>query len=201
MLLAPQNLLFSLALGAVVVLGALQMLLGIGDAVDIGDLDVDGEVDTPFESALDWLYVGRIPLSILFILWCLSFSGAGFGTQIFAKSRTGELLPLALAAPLALVLSLPLLKLSGWILRPILPRDETESVSIDSFLGLEAQITVGTARNGKPAEARVRDKWGKTHYIMVEPENIGNEFAAGQNVLLVGRRDHVFRVVAGTVGD
>jgi hypothetical protein len=90
------------------------------------------------------------------------------------------------------------LKFSGWALRPILPRDETESVSSDSFLGLEAQITVGTARTGRPAEARVRDKWGKTHYVMVEPDNAGSEFATGQNVLLIGRRDHIFRAVAGT---
>jgi hypothetical protein len=87
MLLAPQNLLFSLALGVVVVLGVLQLLLGIGGAVDIGDADVDSDIDTPFSAALDWLYFGRIPLSILVILWCLSFSGAGFLSQILVKGE------------------------------------------------------------------------------------------------------------------
>ena len=48
MLLAPQNLPFSLALVAVVILGALQLLLGIGDTVDVG-VDVDGDIDMDVE--------------------------------------------------------------------------------------------------------------------------------------------------------
>ena len=61
---------------------------------------------------------------------------------------------------LALGLSFPILKISGLVLRPIIPRDESEAVTTQSLLGSEGEIVIGVARRGRPAQARVRDKWG-----------------------------------------
>lgn len=195
LLLAPQNWPFSLALALVVVMALLQMVMGLGDAIgDVhvdGDLDIDGHL-APLEAALDWLWIGKIPFSILLILFCLCFGLSGIALQAFEVNRTGSLFPTILAAPLAFVATLPLLRLTGWVLRPVLPRDETEAVSPNSLVGRDGQITIGVARQGHPAEARVRDGHGKTHYVMVEPETPGVELKAGDSVLLVSRRDHVF---------
>ncbi|RYX83709.1 DUF1449 family protein [bacterium] len=194
-LLAPQNLPFSLSLAFVVVMGALQLLLGLGDAIGHvafdADLDLDGHI-SPFEAALDWLWVGKIPFSILLILFCLCFGLSGIGLQAFEHHRSGSFFPPLLAAALAFFITIPLLRLTGWALRPIMPRDETEAVSPNSLVGRDGQITLGVARRGHPAEARVRDGHGKTHYIMVEPETPGVELRAGDTVLLVSRRDHIF---------
>ncbi len=195
LLLAPQNWPFSLALALVVVMALLQVVLGLGDA--IGDLAVDSDFDldadiSPFQAALDWLWVGKIPFSILLILFCLCFGLSGIALQAFEQSRTGSLFPTLIAAPIAFAATLPLLRVTGWVLRPVLPRDETEAVSPNSLVGRDGQITIGVARQGHPAEARVRDGHGKMHYVMVEPETPGLEFRAGDSVLLVSRRDHVF---------
>jgi hypothetical protein len=201
LLLAPQNWPFSLALALVVVMALLQMVAGIGDAIgEIGvdaDLDLDGHI-SPFEAALDWLWVGKIPFSILLILFCLCFGLSGIALQAFEQSRTGALFPTLIAAPVAFVATIPLLRLTGWVLRPVLPRDETEAVSPNSLVGRGGHITIGVARQGHPAEARVRDGHGKTHYVMVEPETPGLEIKAGESVLLVSRRDHVFLALKDT---
>ena len=219
LLLAPGNLPFSIALGFVAALALLQVIalilggpIGIGDGdfdadIDLGvdadmdadaDLDVDGEGIGALASALDWLGVGKLPLSILLTLWAAGFGLAGIAIQEFALSSTGARLPMLLPSLLALGLSLPLLKISGMILRPIIPRDETEAVTTQSLLGSEGEIVVGTARRGRPAQARVRDKWGNAHYVQVEPDSDVDEFAAGARVLLLKQNDNIFRVIAGS---
>ena len=217
LLTAPQNLPFALALGLVALLATLQIValllggpIGIGDGdfdadIDLdldadldGDLDLDGDGIGPIAGALDWLGVGQLPLSILGSLWAASFGLAGLTIQEIAKSATGARLPMLLPTLLALGLSFPLLKLSGMALRPILPRDETEAVSTQSLLGSEGEIVVGIARRGRPAQARVKDKWGTAHYVQVEPESDVDEFPAGSKVLLLKQHDHVFRVIAGS---
>jgi hypothetical protein len=204
LLLAPQNWPFSVALGLVAALGALQIALALlGGALAVGaDIDADVGVDTdgPFDAALDWLHVGKLPFTILLMLFGLCFGAGGIALQSLMRAQSGAFLSPGLAALFAFLLSLPLLRLSGMILRPLLPREESEAVSSDSFVGLQAQITLGTARRGQPAEAKVRDKWGKTHYISVEPQDENSSFAAGSLVLLLTKQGHVFRATEG-VGD
>ncbi len=214
-LLAPQNLPFSLALGAVVIWSILQILLGVGDAV--GDIAIDGHFDghigahidgvdggdgmhgvgehSPIIGALDWLGIGKIPFSAWVILFGLCYSLSGLGAQALAMKTTGAFLPTFLAVPLALLASLPTIKITTFVLKPILPREETSAIRLESLVGREAQITVGTARKGFPAEAKVVDEWGKSHYVLVEPDLVGVEFPAGSKILLVKKRDHIFRAL------
>ena len=204
LLQAPQNLPFSIALGLVILLAALQVVaLLLGGPIGIGgsDIDVDvepGEIEIgALSAALDWLGVGKVPLGILFSLWAAGFGMAGLTLQALVKSQSGAFLPMLLASGAAFGLSIPLLKVSGMILRPLLPRDETEAVAVETLIGSEGEIVVGCARRGRPTQARVRDKWGTPHYVLVEPENDKDEFPAGSKVLLLKRSGHVFRVIAG----
>ena len=219
LLLNPANRVFAFALGLVLLLAALQVVaLVLGGSLDLFeadadvDLDLNADADVAAEtggiahgvglmpalgSTLDWLGVGSVPLSILITLWVAGFGLFGLILQSIMQSVSGALLPGWLAVGCALFASFPLLKLSGAILRPILPREETEAVSTGTLLGSEGQITVGVARRGRPAEARVHDQWGKAHYVLVEPEQDDAEFPAGSRVLLLKRADHVFRVIAG----
>ena len=222
LLTAPQNLPFAIALGLVAALATLQVVaLLLGGPIGIGGADFDADIDLDFDAdidadldvdggevdagggnalagALDWLGVGKLPLSILLTLWAAGFGLSGLAIQEFAQSSTGSRLPMLLPSLLALGLSLPVLKISGWALRPLIPRDETEAVSTLTLLGSEGEIVVGTARRGRPAQARVKDKWGNAHYVQVEPESDVDEFAAGSRVLLLKRLDNTFRVIAGS---
>jgi Inner membrane protein YqiJ, OB-fold len=66
-----------------------------------------------------------------------------------------------------------------------------------SLVGRVGTIVIGTASAGKPAEARIRDEFGATHYVMVEPEEPDQTFVSGASVLLVrhisGRRFHAIQ--------
>lgn len=206
LLTAPQNLPFAIALGLVAALAVLQVVaLLLGGPIGIGDGDFDADVDGDLDvgggglaGALDWLGVGKLPLSILLTLWAAGFGLSGLAIQEAALAATGARLPMLLPSLLALGLSLPILKISGMVLRPILPHDESEAVSTASLLGSEGEIVVGVARRGRPAQARVRDKWGNAHYVSVEPESDVDEFAAGARVLLLKQDAHIFRVIAGS---
>jgi hypothetical protein len=53
-------------------------------------------------------------------------------------------------------------------------------------------VTIGTARRGSPAQARVRDVHGQTHYVMIEPNDEAQSVGAGEAVLLVRREGNIF---------
>lgn len=194
LLLAPHNLPFTVALGLVALGSVLQILLGVGDAISLdGDLEADLPGGTPWGALLDFLGVGRIPSSIWLILFGLGFSFVGFALQLGAQKFLEAPFSPLLASLAALIASLPLVKTAGFVLKPLLPHDHTEAVLLETLVGREAQITVGTARRGRPAEARVLDKWGHPHYVMVEPELAETEFPTGSKILLIAKRDHIFR--------
>lgn len=137
------------------------------------DADVSVDADSHFGiglKMLDWLYVGRIPTMILLVLFIASFCMAGFAIQQLSFAVLGRYLSPWLASLDALVVSFPLLKLLAALLYPIMPKDETTAVSGDSLVGRPAQILLGKASIGSPAQAKLTDEFGQTHYVMVEPD-------------------------------
>lgn len=165
--------------------------------VSHADVGTDGGL---LSNVLSWLHAGYIPSTILFLLFLLGFAVSGFGLQNLMISNFGTMLPSSIAVWPAGIIAILSTRVTGGILRPILPRDESEAVSLESFIGCSAHINIGTARPGKPAEARLRDRYGRTHYVMVEPEN-NEEFTAGSPVLIIKRHDHIYRVIDNTSGE
>lgn len=142
---------------------------------------------------MSWLHAGQIPATILMILFLFNFGVAGLGLQTALKSLSGFMLPTVIAVVPALLIALPATRLTGGLLKPIMPRDESEAVSSESFIGCDAQITVGTARRGAPAEARLRDRFGRSHYVMVEPQDDEDVFPTGRHVLILKRQGDTYR--------
>ena len=58
--------------------------------------------------------------------------------------------------------------------------------------------TVRTLRHGEPAQAKLRDEHGQTHYVMVEPGDPFETFVQGTPVLLVQKNGARFAAVRGT---
>lgn len=213
-LTAPANVPFAVALAVVLLLGVVEVIFllvgGASSLFDSGDIDLptpvaadgtSGDVDSDagvVPQIFTWLHVGQIPSMILLIVFLLCFGCSGLMLQVTLNSSFGTLLPAGWAALMALGMALPGTRVVGGLLKPILPRDETEAVSHDSFVGCEAQITSGTARPGKPAEARLRDKFGRSHYILIEPDKEGDVFQPGSSVLVLKRREAIYRGVQVT---
>lgn len=195
-LLQPHNMPFLAALVLMVLL-AVSQVLGLGDAMEGGDadLDVDGG-DAPevgfLGGLLSLLGVGRLPFLIWLALLLFAFALTGIPLQGLSADLLGKPLDPLLAAVLAGVFALPI---TGALSRPlaaILPGDRTSAVPQSSLVGRMALIQIGTARAGSPARARVFDQYGQTHLVMVEPHDPSAELAASEQVLLVRMEGNTF---------
>jgi len=185
-LTAAENLPFAVALVLMLMIGAVEAV-GLGVSAAHFDLHADGDADL-----LGWLGLGRVPLLMLIVVLLALFGLIGISLQQLADALLGAPLSPWLAAPIAFMASLPLLGVSARALARIMPGDETTAVSLDSLVGKRAEIMVGAARRGSPAQGRVRDVHGQAHYVMIEPSGDDQSVAAGEKVLLVRREGNIF---------
>ena len=166
--------------------------------VDV-DLDVDGPgIDAPatdgasaaggpLTAVLTWLCIGRVPALVLLIAFLTAFGLSGLGVQSVVEATTGEYLPSWFAALPALAIGLPATRYIGLGLARLIPKEETEAVSRRKFIGKVATIVRGEARADLPAEAKLQDRFGQTHYLMVAPEG-DDVLEAGAEAVLVKRQ-------------
>lgn len=143
--------------------------------------------DGVVESVLGWLHVGKVPFLALIVIFLATFAVVGFALNLVLHGLFGMYVPAVLGAPVALVASVPVVRISGGALGRVIPRDETSAVSIESLVGRIATVVSGTARTGYPAQARVTTEHGQPLYVMVEPDNSETSFSGGDEVLLVKR--------------
>lgn len=199
-LLEPHNLPFLLGF-ALLALLIVSQLAGLGDLVG-GDAELDLEADLEGtdglaasgvgEAIATLLGLGRVPLLVWLACLVFVFSTLGVIGQSLAASLAGSPLSAGLAALAAAIAAIPL---NGLLVRPLgalVPQDETTAVGLDSLVRRDATIQIGTARRGSPARARVIDRHGQPHFVMVEPHDESDALGEGDSVLLVRREGHVF---------
>jgi hypothetical protein len=142
------------------------------------------DVHGPFDKLLGWLYVGRVPLLVLLVLFLAGFAITGFALNMIVHRVTGAWVPLILSVPAAFFATLPIVRIFGAGLARLIPQDQTFAVSFDTLVGRIGTIVTGTARQGYPAQAKVPNEHGQALYVMVEPEAEGMTFQSGERVLL-----------------
>lgn len=168
---------------------------------DLGGTDLAASPDALagghgfFSTALDWLHVGRVPILIVLVLLLFGFGVAGLAIQAVAHGAWGDFFPAWLAALVAFPISLPFVRISAKGVARILPRDETTAVPRASFVGASALIVLGTATRGAPAQAKLKDRHGQTHYVLVEPAEDGEGFPQGSLVILVEAQGAIFTAI------
>ncbi len=184
---------FSLTLGFVFALAVLEgvgVILGIGLFAFLDNVlpDFDGDFDANLPdggltSLLSWMNVKKVPLLVALVCFLSTFGVVGVMAQYILQNFFAILAPLLIAIPASLVLSIVLSKYFILGISKIMPKDESSALDIKSFIGKSATITLGVAKKGFPAECKLEDKYGQTHYFMVEPEG-EEEFKQGESVLL-----------------
>ncbi len=212
--LSNQNMPFAIALAlmlAIAILEGVTTLIGAGlsDLLDSMLPDMDMDVDADFDADLDadihapglftkllsWLRVGEVPVLMLVIVFLTAFGLIGLFCQSMALRILGTMLPASLVSVPTLLVTFPVVRICGGILGRVIPKDETESVSEESFVGRVAVITLGRAERGKPAQARLSDQHGQAHYIMVEPDVGDIGFEQGTTVLIVSHEGAIFKAI------
>jgi hypothetical protein len=200
--LAPENRVFSICLSLMLLLGILELVgamfgAGLSDLLEgfLPEQDLGLAHDNALNQFFGWLKIDQVPALISLIVFLLEFSLVGFSVQIWGYQLTGDWFSAWLAVPPVFLLTLPLLRVSLAGLGKVMPKDETTAVSEDSFIGRVAVITLGVARIGAAAEAKVKDQHGYSHYLLVEPDLPEIEFSQGEAVLLVSRHSAVYKAI------
>lgn len=205
-LLENGNQLFTGALVLMLLIAVLEVVMvlvgvGISDLLDnlLPDLDLDTDMpdggSAGVARVLGWLHFGEVPALILLVVFLVGFGVTGLLVQMLVQSLAGTLLPAWLLAIPVFLLALPQVRFVGNLLRRLGLGDGTEAVGRETFVGCVGVVTVGEAAAGSPAEARFSDKYGTSHYVMVEPYD-DETFSQGERVLLVEERRSGFRVIA-----
>ncbi len=201
-LFATSNIAFSVALVVLILLIALELGMGGGltEYLDtlVPDLEVgaDGQLigtDSLPTRLLGWLRAGKVPMLMLIAIFLGIFGVGGLLLQYACVTFGIGLLPGLLAAPLMFILAMPFVRVAASLLGDLLPRDETQVLSQKDLIGRIAVIVIGSARRGSAAQAKLRDEFRTTHYLMVEPVDDHDVFEQGQEVLLMARHGAHYR--------
>lgn len=189
------------------------------DTPDLGDLDLDIDLDgldleaadlelTSFDemdgaggpdasgSVAAWLGFGRMPALIWLASILFAFGATGLALQSVATGLTGAALPVFAAALPAAAAALWFTRRFGALFARLLPKTETESLSERHLGRRTGTVTQGTAARGRPAEVRVTDRFGNTHYLRAEPLRDAVQIPQGAEVLVLRHRhDGGYRLV------
>lgn len=197
--LAPETLPFGVGFGLIVgiaLLEGLGMLFAASPSNMIDEWlpvpDGDGAID----HVLGWLHVGRVPALVILLLFLLGYVIFGYGLQMVANGLLGAYLPAWIAGLVAVPSGMATVRGLGALVAHIVPKDETTAVSEQSLVGRVGTVTGGIARRGLAAQARVRDAYGRTHYVMVEPDLDDEIFETGAQVLIVRKSGPFYRCIA-----
>jgi hypothetical protein len=172
-------------------------LEGVGSPLDTDAVSApDAPGAGPLSSILGWLCVGRVPVLVLLMVFLTAFGLSGFLVQGAAQSLLPVALPALLASVPAVVVGVFATRWAGLGLAKIMPKEQTEAVSQKRFIGRIATVVRGEARADLPAEAKLTDRHGQTHYLMVEPDDAEAVFPAGEAVLIVKQVGGRYRVIA-----
>jgi hypothetical protein len=196
----PQVWPFSVVLLVFLVISLIEIIMvftGLGS--DIG-LDLSADIDLPSTpahwSVLDWLGMGRVPFLITLAGFLLLVGLAGVTVQTLTLQAVGFAVPWPFTMAGCVLLVLPAVRMLNYGLGRVWPRDvETSASSTESFIGHEAEITLGQVSAEEPGQIKFRDAHGTTHHAMAYSDRIGESYRAGELVLIVGRRGSFYTVI------
>lgn len=160
---------------------------------DLGAPHGDAPHDGVFATAFDWLNPGRVPLLVILVIILATFAMAGLLLQGVLAAILFPL-PGAIAAALVFPFVFPMTRWSTRIVSHVVPRDETYAMAEQDFVGMTGTITVGPARMGVVARARIVDARGNAHFPRVEPFDAAETYPEGTPILVVEVRSHVLAV-------
>lgn len=160
--------------------------------------EVSGPGQGLFSQILGWLCFGRVPALIILVIFLTGFGLAGYVLQGLVQSVTGFLLPGILASAGAFAGALPFTRVTALGLSRVMPKDESDAVSRQTFVGKPAVIVQGHARQGLPAQARLSDPTGQSHYVLVEPDVEGEVLEQGTDIIVVRQQGPHFTAIRNT---
>ena len=195
---------FAVALGLTLAIAFIELLglvLGAQPSamVDSALPDFDADVPDvdlgPLSQSLSWLSFGKLPALVVLILISASFGLIGFAGQEALRRVLGFAIDPWLASVPAAIGAAFVTRHAGLALARIMPKEETDAVSTKAFVGRVATVFRGVAAIGHPAEAKLTDIHGKTHYVLIEPDEGEASMPEGSEVVIISQNGPVYRAI------
>ncbi len=196
---APETYPFGVSLALIV---AIALIEGLGMLVSLSPSNLidhalpELHADTGVDRVFGWLHIGKVPALVLLVLFLAGYTLFGYALQMVVRGLFGFYLAAWAAGLLAVPSGLATVRGLGALIAHIIPRDETSAVSELTLVGRAGIVMQGAARRGMAAQVRVRDGFGRTHYLMVEPDVDDEIFEEGAQVLIVRKAGAFFRCIA-----
>jgi len=196
---------FAVAIGltlAIAIIELLGLLFGaqpsavVDSALPDFDADIPDMELGPLSQSLSWLSFGRLPALVVLILITASFGLVGFAVQEVLRQTFGFALDPWLASVPAVFGAAFITRHVGLAIARIMPKEESEAVSTKAFVGRVATVFRGVAGPGQPAEAKLTDIHGKTHYVLIEPDDGEPAMPEGSEVVIIRQQGSVYRAIS-----
>ncbi|KEO60109.1 OB-fold-containig protein [Thioclava indica] len=168
--------------------------------LDLDGYDGPGEIThdvsgTSVGGILDILGMRKVPMTVWLAIFLALFASAGLVMQTLLSATFGWMLPRIIAVPIALVPALALTRAIASGIARLIPRTETPAISEHSLGRRRSVVIIGTARRRSPAQVRITDGYGNTHYTMLEPLSDSDEITQGSKVLVLRLPRGLLRLV------
>ncbi len=153
-----------LLLIGIILIEGMSLLVGVSFSGWLDHLlpEIEPDMAGLSDAWLGWLHIGQVPMLVLLVVLLTAFAIIGYLFNVLAFAVLGHHLPVLLAAPLAFIAALPVVRGCAGILARLIPKDETSAEPLSQLVGQVAVIINGTARLDYPAQARVRSQRGQT---------------------------------------
>lgn len=196
---APETLPFGIGLALIVAIALLEgigMMISLSPSNWLDDMLPEVDSESGLDKLLGWLHLGKVPSLVLLVLFLTGYTVFGYALQMACHGLLGFYLPGWLAGVIAVPSGLATVRGLGALIARIIPKDETSVVSEQTLIGRTGTVSAGVARRGLAAQARVKDAFGRTHYLMVEPDLDDEVFEEGTQVLIVRKVGAFHRCIA-----
>lgn len=166
----------------------LEFELGeLGEAPDVAAAEGPG----------DFLGISKAPTMIWVAALLLGFGLTGVVLQSVLQNLTGAAFPALMASAIAGVVGLGFAKRFARVFARLIPKSESSALSERALGRRKGIVSQGTAARGKPAEVRVTDGYGNTHYLRAEPLRDDEQIPQGSEVLVMRQaRSGDYRLIA-----
>lgn len=196
---------FTLALAVLMGLLALELIASFAGGSILGsDMEIDAGPDAPdadleagsSPGVASWLGLGDLPFVIWMASILLGFGVSGLVVQT-AAAAVASPLPGWLASVPAAVLAVLFARGFGRVLARLVPRTESSASTARQLARRRGVVTQGVATRGRPAEVRVVDRHGNSHFLRAEPLDDADAIPEGSEVLVLPEtRGDGYRLVA-----
>jgi len=178
-------------LAAILSLEIIGVVLGFSslhhDVDFTADLDGNGIPDylEGHSGFAGWFNPGSVPLMIFLVIFSTTFTVLGYLGQWVYEGLTTSLAPLVLSVPVVFALTLPLVRWGTIAVGHVMPKDESNAVTLASLTGSVGTIVVGPITNTQVGSIRVADQFGTDHHLYVFAEGDVN-IDVGETAVLIG---------------